>query len=145
MVVWGRRSDQKRERVWHTFAGAALACVGLICGAFAQDPITQLVAICVSAMGIYCIMGPFLALFSETLQGENAAAGIALVSTLGNLSGFAAPWMIGKIKTMALADGNFWALIVLGAQSLLGGLLLIFWARRRRPAAPAATSILAEP
>jgi MFS family permease len=132
MIIWGKRSDQKRERVWHTFAGAALAFVGLACGAYAREPVLQLAAICVSAVGIYSIKGPVLALISESLQGENAAAGIALVSTLGSLSGFAAPWMVGKIKT--LSGGYEWPLIVLGVQSLLGGLLLLAWARKHRPA-----------
>ena len=130
MIYWGRRSDQKRERVWHTFAGAALAFVGLVCGAWATDPLVQLAAICVSAVGIYCIKGPFLAIISEALSGGNAAAGIALVSTLGSLSGFAAPWMVGKIRGMT--DGYQWALIALGVQSLLGGLLLLAWAHNRR-------------
>jgi MFS family permease len=133
MIVWGKHADQKRERVWHTFAGAALAFVGLSLGAYLKEPVLQLAAICLSAVGIYCIKGPFLALISESLQGENAAAGIALVSTLGSLSGFAAPWMVGKIRGMT--GGYEWALIALGVQSLLGGLLLLAWARYRRPVA----------
>lgn len=142
MVIWGRHSDRKGERIWHTAAGAFLAGVGLIFGAYAKDPMIQLVAICVSAAGIYCIKGPFLAFVSESLQGGNAAAGIALVSTLGNLSGFAAPWMIGKIKGEFV--GNQWPLIALGVQSLLGGLLILAWAYNRR-LKPAADPLPVEP
>ena len=142
MVYWGRRSDRKRERIWHTFAGCALAFAGLTFGAYATNPLLQLAAVCVAAIGVYCIKGPFLATISEALSGQNAAAGIALVSTLGNLSGFAAPWMVGKIKV--LTGGYQGPLIALGVQSLLGGLLLLAWARQRR-IAPVAAPVPVEP
>lgn len=130
MVIWGKRSDAKRERVWHTVAGCVLAFVGLCFGAYLKSPALQLAAICISAAGIYCIKGPFLALISEALAGANAAAGIALVSTLGSLSGFAAPYMVGKIRTVT--GGYEGGLVALGVQSLLGGLLLLAWMRKRQ-------------
>lgn len=124
MVVWGARSDRRRERVWHAAIPAVAASVGLAAGAFSPSPVLQLCAICLAAAGIYGLKGPFLAMVSEAFADTNAAAGIALVSTLGNLSGFVAPYMVGVIidRTGSYRLG----LLALGVQPLLAVALL--WA-----------------
>ena len=82
-------------------------------------------AVCLAAAGTYGMKGPFLAIVSDAFAGTTAAAGIALVSTLGNLSGFAAPAMVGVIIA---ATGNYrLALMSLGLQAALGGVLLCAW------------------
>jgi ACS family tartrate transporter-like MFS transporter len=85
----------------------------------------QLGAVCLAAAGTYGMKGPFLSIVSEAFAGSTAAAGIALVSTLGNLSGFAAPAMVGVI--IGATDSYRLALMALGLQSALGGLLLCAW------------------
>src|SRR5690606_36230479 len=70
----------------------------------------------------------FLTLVSEVFGSRNAAAGIALVSTLGSLSGFAAPYMVGVIIERS---GSYrFGLLALGLQSLAGALLLLACAKR---------------
>ena len=63
-----------------------------------------------------------------------AAVGIALVTTLGNLSGFAAPYMVGLI--IQGTDSYRIALGALGVQSALGALLLFAWRAGRSPGLP---------
>jgi ACS family tartrate transporter-like MFS transporter len=130
MVYWGRRSDVRQERVWHTILPAILAGVGLICGAFLTSGPMQLLAVCVAAAGIYALKGPFLTIVSSTFSDKHAAAGIALVTTLGNLSGFAAPYMVGVIieSTGSYRTG----LAMLGVQSVLGGLIMWKWRAERK-------------
>jgi ACS family tartrate transporter-like MFS transporter len=87
----------------------------------------QLVAVCASALGIWGIKGPWLAMISETFASTQAAAGIALVSTLGQLGGFAAPYMVGVIID---STGNYRVgLMALAVQSLAGGIILLVWAK----------------
>jgi MFS transporter, ACS family, tartrate transporter len=50
------------------------------------------------AAGTYASKGPFWALSSEWLGATTAAAGLAQINALGNLSGFFFNYMIGWIK-----------------------------------------------
>jgi nitrate/nitrite transporter NarK len=50
------------------------------------------------AAGTYASKGPFWALSSEWLGASTAAAGLAQINALGNLSGFFFNYMIGYIK-----------------------------------------------
>jgi MFS transporter, ACS family, tartrate transporter len=59
--------------------------------------------LCLLAAGVYSVIGPFWALPSEFLTGFSAAAGIALINSVGNLGGFVGPYMIGAI---AMRTGN---------------------------------------
>jgi MFS family permease len=125
MLYWGHRSDRRQERSWHAVSAAVLAGFSLLAGALASSPAVQLGAVCLAAAGTYGMKGPFLSIVSEAFAGGTAAAGIALVSTLGNLSGFAAPAMVGVI--IGATDSYRLALMALGLESALGGLLLCAW------------------
>ena len=122
MVYWGHRSDARGERVWHTIVPAAVAGIALIGGALLTSGPMQLLAVCVAAAGIYALKGPFLTIVSESFSDGRAAAGIAIVTTLGNLSGFVAPYMVGII--METTGGHRPALAALGVQSVMGALVL---------------------
>ena len=131
MVVWGRVSDHKRERVVHTVIAATVAGLGLIACIWLTAPIPALIALSVAGAGTYGVKGPFLSSVSESFTPAEAAVGIALVSSFGNLSGLAGPWMIGVIKD---ATGSFpLALLTLGLWAIFGGLLMFL---RPRPPEP---------
>jgi len=123
MIVWGRRSDRTGERVWHTVAAAWVAAAGLAACFWITSPVLSLVALSVAAGGIYAVKGPFLSSVSESFSAKHAAVGIALVSSLGNLSGQFAPWMVGVIRDNT---GQFQpALLALGLCSLAGGAVML--------------------
>ncbi len=131
MLYWGRRSDGRHERLWHAVIPAMVAGAALLLGALLTSGLLQLLAICLAAAGIYALKGPFLTIVSESFADRRAAVGIALVTTLGNLSGFAAPYMVGLI--IQGTDSYRLALVALGVQSALGGWLLYAWVTDRRP------------
>ena len=134
MLVWGHRSDVRGERLWHAASSAVVGGIGLVAGAVLTSAALQLVAVCVAAAGIYGLKGPFLTIVSQSFADTRAAAGIALVSSLGNLSGFFAPYFVGVVIQSA---GSYRpALLALGVQCALGAVVLVLWQRRR--AAPAA-------
>ena len=58
---------------------------------------------------------------SAFLTGTSAAAGIAAINSIGNLSGFAGPYVMGFLKD---ATGNFTAgLLTLGGCALAGAIV----------------------
>lgn len=142
MLYWGRRSDARQERLWHAIAPAMLAGISLVGGALLTSAPLQLLAICLAGAGIYGLKGPFLTLVSEAFADTRAAVGIALVTTLGNLSGFAAPYMVGLV--IDATDSHRLALAVLGVQSAIGAVILFMWKSRSRTQTAHADGIKAE-
>jgi ACS family tartrate transporter-like MFS transporter len=82
------------------------------------------------AVGAYSIFGPFWALPSEFLTGFSAAAGIALINSVGCLGGFAGPYMIGAI---AMRTGNLYAgLAIAGVPLFISATLVLLLPRKAR-------------
>ena len=71
-----------------------------------------------AAMGIWGVLGPFWGLATGFLTGSAAAAGIALINSLGNLGGFAGPYVMGWVK--ANTGGFTEGFLFLAALMLLG-------------------------
>jgi MFS transporter, ACS family, tartrate transporter len=67
----------------------------------------ELAALSLAAIGIWGVLGPFWAMASDFLDGTAAAAGIALINSVGNLGGFAGPYLVGFIRdrTQRFSDG----------------------------------------
>jgi ACS family tartrate transporter-like MFS transporter len=129
LILMGRSSDRRQERVWHAISAALMAAAGMALGAASSNTALQLVGLCIAATGIYGLKGPFLTLVSEAFGSANAAAGIALVSTFGNLSGFVAPYMVGVI--IERFGGYRFGLLFLAIMPFLGALVLFGWSRQR--------------
>lgn len=98
MMMISHRSDRNLERKWHVAIPATIAGIG--CAALGTTHsvpfVTALLSIVVGCVCGY--LGPFWALPSEFLTGSSAASGIALITTLVNLGGFAGPYAIGFIR-----------------------------------------------
>ena len=130
MVVWGRHSDRHGERMLHTAACAFVMAVGFGACVFTASPWWQMTWICVAALGIFGVKGPFLALLSEAFAGPGVAGGIAMATALGNLSGFLPPYAVGWIRA---ETGSFTlGLLFLAALALLGGVQVLSMSRPRR-------------
>jgi sugar phosphate permease len=98
MVMVSRSSDRKQERRFHAAipaiaAGIALASLGATPSIF-----PTILLLSFAALGIYSVYGPFYSLPGDFLTGFAAASGIALVSSLANLGGFAGPYATGWIS-----------------------------------------------
>jgi ACS family tartrate transporter-like MFS transporter len=124
MILWGRRSDTKSERVWHTAIALFVSAIGLAACLFVSGSLAlTLVALSTALVGCYALKGPFWALSTEWLAAGAAAAGIAQINALGNLAGFVGPFLLGWIKEMtgsyALGMLPMIALAVLGGIAVL--------------------------
>ncbi|GAB2763902.1 MFS transporter [Amycolatopsis magusensis] len=98
MVLWARHGDRTGERTWHValpmLVGGAAIPVALYLG----NPVLAMVAVTICATGVCSALPTFWALPSSFLSGAAAAGGIAMINSLGNISGFAAPYITGWLK-----------------------------------------------
>jgi len=123
MMMIGRSSGHKRERRWHVAISAFAGAVGLIFAGFLKMPVAEIAALSLAAVGIWGTLGPFWAMSSEFLTGTAAAAGIALINSVGNLGGFVGPYMIGVVR--GHTDNFAFALIALAVCPLIGSLVTL--------------------
>jgi hypothetical protein len=65
---------------------------------FMSSPTATVATITVTACAIFSALPNFWAIPPRFLTGARAAAGIALINTVGNVAGFAAPYVIGAVK-----------------------------------------------
>lgn len=99
MVIWAAHGDRTRERVWHVALPMLVGGVSIPIALYLGNPFMAMVAVTICAVGVCAALPTFWALPSNFLAGTAAAGGIALINSLGNISGFAAPYITG-----ALAD-----------------------------------------
>jgi len=111
MVPWGEHADRTGERVWHVAIPCFVGTAGLIAGGFATSPALALAALSVGAMGVFAGLPNFWPLPAALLTGTAAAAGIALINSVGNIGGFIGPTMIGWLKAAGFTSGEATAAI----------------------------------
>ncbi len=130
MILVSRSSDRTLERRYHIAVPQIVGAIALfLLGTVITHSVFFSVFLwCFVAMGIYCLLGPFWSLPNEFLTGFSAAAGIALVNSIGNLGGFVGPYAIGAIIRQT---GSFRGGLVLAGISLFGSAMLILALRKR--------------
>jgi D-galactonate transporter len=123
MVLMGRHSDKTAERRWHCIASLLAGAIGIAAlGAASHSLIVALVAMSIAAIGIFSGFATFWAAATQYLSATTIAAGLALVSSLGQLGGFVSPILIGSLKT---STGSFAAgLYGIGAILLIGAVCM---------------------
>jgi D-galactonate transporter len=120
MAWWGRHSDRVSERRFHLLLPLALAAVGLAGSTFVGQPVVKLALLCLAAFGVFSALPIYWTVPTTLLAPSEAAAGIALVNSLGNLSGFVDPYAIGAIKDLTGSfSGGLQLISVFGLISLL--------------------------
>jgi MFS transporter, ACS family, tartrate transporter len=98
MVIWGGRSDRKRERVGHIVSALLLSAAALAASAYGGNLVLTMTALIVAAMAGFAAFGLFWTLPAALLTGAAAAGGLALINSIGSLAGFGGPYLIGWIK-----------------------------------------------
>lgn len=131
MILWSRHSDHTQERVWHVAAPTVLAAVSIPVALYLGSPFAVMVAVSVTAIGIFAALPVFWSLPSAFLAGAGAAGGIALINSLGNLSGFAAPYITGALSDST--GSNKAGLWVVGAAMMIAAVLTLVLKTTPRP------------
>ncbi len=95
MNLLGVSADKHRERRWHLVVPALIGAAGFVIAPTAPNVGVAIAALSLAAAGAITCAPLFWSLPTAFLAGAGAAAGIAVVNSVGNLAGFVAPYMIG--------------------------------------------------
>jgi ACS family tartrate transporter-like MFS transporter len=139
MVIWGWHSDRTGERTWHVALPLFLAALAFAWSAYTGPLSLTMVALTLATLGIYAAIGTFWSLPTAILTGTGAAAGLALVNSMGNLGGLAGPSIVGVIRQ---ATGSFTAaLLFLAGALLLAALIALMFGYAARTRATASSPV----
>jgi len=124
MNLIGRSADARRERRWHLIVPALMGAVGFVGAAlFADNTAISIAALSLAAAGVLTCAPLFWSLPTAFLSGAAAAVGIAAINSVGNLAGFASPYLIGYLKdlTHSGATGMYMlaVMLVIGSAAVL--------------------------
>ncbi|WP_213296907.1 MFS transporter [Paraburkholderia sacchari] len=124
MVLAAKSADRMRERRWHIAIPAAIGAIGLVLSVtWAHDTALAMTALTIATIGILTTLPLFWSLPTAWLAGAGAAAGIALINSIGNLAGFLSPYAVGWLKQVTSANDS--GMYMLAAFMILGGLLAL--------------------
>ena len=123
MNLFGRSADKHRERRWHLVVPALLGAVGFVVAATSPDPTIAIAFLSLAAAGAITCAPLFWSLPTAFLAGTGAAAGIALINSVGNLAGFVSPYLVGYLKD--LTDANQIGMYGLAAMLIVGAILVL--------------------
>ena len=124
MVLIGRSADARRERRWHVAIPALVGCIGLLASTvYDHNTLLAMASLTVACIGILTTLPLFWSLPTAFLSGTAAAAGIALINSLGNLAGFVSPYLVGWLKDATQSTNT--GMYVLAASLVIGALLTL--------------------
>ena len=139
MVLWGAHSDRTGERIWHVALPLFLAGAAFAWSAATLPLALILVALTLATIGTYAAIGTFWSLPTSILTGTGAAAGLALINSMGNTGGLVGPPIIGAIKQ---GTGSFTAaLLFLAGALVIGALIALMFGRAQRARATASSAL----
>ena len=99
MNLFGRSADKRRERRWHLIVPSLMGAVGFsLAAGWSGSTVLSLIALSFAAAGVLTCAPLFWSLPTAFLSGPAAAAGLAVINSVGNLAGFVSPYMIGGLK-----------------------------------------------
>ncbi len=132
MQVNGYLSDKSGERRWHSAIPLFIAAAGLLGLASQHSSIPlSLVLFTMVAIGL-AYLPAFWAIPTEILSQSAAAVAVGMINAVGNVAGFAGPYLFGYLNTRT---GSFsYGLVVLMVAALAGGLLMLCAPRSSRAA-----------
>ncbi|MBA1203249.1 MFS transporter [Pseudomonas capeferrum] len=124
MIACGRSSDRHRERRWHLCVPLLMAASGIaIAGLAPGQPLPVMAGLIIAGMGASAALPMFWQLPPAFLNDRTQAAGIALISSLGSIASFLAPYLIGWVRDTTHSASL--ALYLLAFFIALGGLLVL--------------------
>ncbi|GAA3100207.1 MFS transporter [Pseudonocardia yunnanensis] len=123
MVLNARHSDHTGERRLHIAVPALVGAVSVAVALYLNSPYLVMAAMTLCAVGVFAVTPVIWQLPSQFLTGVGAAAGIALINSFGNLSGFLGPYLTGWLQDLT---GSFRAgMLVVAAFMTLAAVIAL--------------------
>lgn len=130
MIFWGRSSDRKNERRWHTAITLLMISFGLLIALFTSSLIGTIFLLSVVLIGAYSMKGPFWALASSWMSPTTTAAGLAAIGAFANLIG--GGLMVNIYGAIHDATGSHAiALLPLAALNLVSAIMVFIMSRKK--------------
>ena len=123
MLLNSYHSDRTGERALHIAIPLLVMGLGFISCALLRQPVLAIIALALVPLGHCASYGPFWSMPTQFLTGPAAAAGIALVTMIANVGGFAGPALIGVLKTRTGTHTD--AFLLLGGLAVIATLLAL--------------------
>ena len=99
MVLFGYSADRQGERRWHLTAMFLIGAAGFAISVAAGGNLPVAMAgLCMAAICTQAFPSLFWAVPTAMMTGVSAAAGIAMINSIGNLSGFFGPYAVGLMR-----------------------------------------------
>lgn len=128
MFFIGRSSDHRSERHVHLIVPALIGAAGFAASAlFPNDLPIALTGITLATVAILSCISLSWSLPTAYLPSTVAAAGIALINSIGNLAGFVSPYLVGWLKDLT---GNLSVGLGVLCASMVVGAVLVAIERR---------------
>lgn len=133
LYFWSADATRRGVRGWHVGIPAIVGGLSVPMALYMNSPAASVLMLTITACSIFMALPNFWALPSRFLTGAGAAAGIALINTVGNMAGFSAPYVTGIVKDWS---GSYEpAMYVVGALMVLSGIVTFAIAGRIQPVA----------
>jgi ACS family tartrate transporter-like MFS transporter len=123
MLLNSYHSDRTGERAVHIGVPLLLMAVGFVGCALLDQPVLAIIALALVPLGHCASYGPFWSMPTQFLTGPAAAAGIALVTMIANVGGFAGPALIGVLKARTGTHTD--AFLLLGGIAVVAAFLAL--------------------
>ncbi|CCD39186.1 Permeases of the major facilitator superfamily [Candidatus Paraburkholderia kirkii UZHbot1] len=128
MLYVARSADRSGERRWHIAIPALIGAIGLVLSVvWSSNTTLAMVSLTLATMGILTTLPLFWSLPwslpTAFLAGTGAAAGIAMINSLGNLAGFLSPYLMGWLKQATASNAS--GMYMLAGFMVLGALLAL--------------------
>ena len=124
MILVARSSDRRNERRWHLAIAGVAAAAGFYASTLHTGNLAlALFTLSLGTAGVLSMMPVFWTFPSSVLTGTAAAAGIAMINSIGNLAGFVSPSIIGWMKDVTHSTNA--GLVVVAAALFVGAALTL--------------------
>jgi D-galactonate transporter len=134
MYLVAASADRRREARWHTAVMCVVGAIGLVISVMASGSVTvAMIGLTLGTIGIMSALPVSWSTPTSILGGAAAAAGIAMINSIGNLAGFLIPFAIGVIKDATHSTDL--GLYMLAALMVIGGLAELALPKRGKPGA----------
>ena len=99
-ILWSMHSRRTNDIAGHVAISALMGAAGILIAVWAPSSLITLIGISIAAMGLCSGIPLSFGLPTKFLTGVGAAAGLALINTIGNLGGFGGPFIFGWFRDL---------------------------------------------
>lgn len=122
MVLWSRRADRQGECIKYVALPSALSAAGFLLAACSLNtPLIAMIGLSLACVGIFSTFPIYFTLPQTFLTGTTAAAAVAFVNSVGNISGVVEPEFIGWTRDVS---GGFTLMLFILAGLMSAAVLL---------------------